>query len=167
MNIKLITPILILVATFCLIASCKKNRNCDNILNQAPPRRIDFTFTDKESGSNLILTDAFGEKNISVSVGETGIPFYDWRIIKGSENSPMNGFMEIIFFNDTPGDHSFKIQIQGKETIILSYTILKEKSEESCRLFSYPITGLKILNYSWDIYKQNGSIVPLVLVVKM
>jgi len=116
---KLITPILILVATFCLIASCKKNLNCDNILNQAPPRRIGLTFTDKESGSNLILTDAFGEKNISVSVGETGTPFYDWRIIKGSENSPMNGFMEI---------YSSTIPL---ETIVLRFRFKEKKRSSS------------------------------------
>lgn len=169
---KLTIPTLILIAMICMISSCKKDSNseqnpCDNLLNEASPRSIGIAFTDKENGSNLVLANAFGAKEISVIIGETGKPFNNWRIVKSSDNSPLNGFMEIRFFNETPGDHSFKIQIEGKETIILSYTILKEKSEDPCRLFSYPITGLKILNYNWDLYKHNGTIVPLVLVVKI
>jgi len=76
-------------------------------------------------------------KDIKVTIGETEKPSKDWRVISGPVDSPLNGFLEFSFFNKTPGDHTFKIETKGFETVTLSYTILQEKTNNPCRPYSY------------------------------
>lgn len=158
---------LVLSALFFTIAGCNKNPNpCEGMLSQAPPRTVGLVVLDETNGKNILLNTPDAD-DIKVYDEESGKLLPNWRIIQAPDGHPLNGALELPLFDQTEGDHSFDIQINGIEPIILSYTISKGKNDNPCLPYLPPLTALKVLNHTWELFENEGKPVPNIVVIRI
>lgn len=152
----------------CLFLGCKTSpaNPCDGLMNQSPPLRIGLVLFDKHTGDNLFQTNVLKEDDIKVTVLQTGNVVRNWRVIN-SPNSPLNGVLEFAMFHETAGEYVYKIELKKRGTINLSYIITQEKTNDPCKMYSYPINNIKVLNHDFEQFKYEGKTSPNILAVKL
>lgn len=135
-------------------------------MNESPPLVIGVMLLDKQTGNNLIQTGALNAEDIKVSIVKTGAVFNNWRIINAA-NSPMNGMLEFAVFHEKADEYTYKIELKNLGTFNVSYTIKQEKTNNPCKVYYYPMDGLKVSDHEFESFKYQDKTYPNVVVVKI
>lgn len=165
---KTLTQYTFLIAFFCLFVGCKRSTNnpCEGLMNESPPLRIGVMLIDRQTGNNLIQTNALKAEDIKVTIAQTGSTFNDWRIIN-TTNSPFNGMLEFTAFHEKAAEYAYKIELKNLGTVNLSYTIKQEKTNDPCKMYYYPMEGLKVSGHDFEPFKYEDKTYPNVVVVTL
>ncbi len=165
MKIKLL---ILLISLFITLLGCEKQTKnpCDGLMNESPPLKIGIFVFDNAKGDNLILTNALEASDIKVTEMQTGNTFNSWRIIK-TPNSPLNGMLEIAVFNEKANDYSYKIELKGLGTILMGYTIKQEKTNDPCKIYNYPMNGLKSTSHNFELFKHEDKTLPNIIKIHL
>lgn len=141
----------LLLALLMVFLGCKKqvHNPCDGLLNQGPPLQVGMMLYHKAKGENLALTKPIEAADINVTDLQTGKPTPNWRLNK-AVNSPLNGMIEIAAFHEKAGQYLYKVDIKEIGTVTIGYTISQEKTDNPCRTYSYPMTGLKSTDHNFE-----------------
>jgi hypothetical protein len=140
--------LLLLITSLCF--NCKKTGKnpedpCNSILNENPPLKVAIVLADKQSGNNLILSTGLTAADIKLSLSGSTMPVTNWRLIN-TPASPLYGILELAVFHEKAGEYRYKIEAKGLKEVEFSYTIRQVKSESPCKIYAYPMEGLKAIN---------------------
>jgi len=149
---KTLLKLTFLLIAITIIASCKKpirspDNECDGLLNESPPLKIGIVLADRPTGQNLILQNGLTPAEVKITLSGSSKPLY-WRIIN-TAGSPLNGMIELTNFHEQAGEYRYKIEAKGLKDVEFSYKIKQVKSDHPCRIYSYPMEGLKALNFNY------------------
>lgn len=164
---KILKLVTLFVALICVCSGCKKSsidNPCNGVMNQSPPLRVGVLFNDKQTGINFIIANGLGANDIKISEAQTEKVINNWRIV-ASPNTPTNGMIELAAFHETAGVHTFNIEVKGLGVIPLSYTIKQMKSDNVCKMYYYPLEGLKTPSHNFKPLEYDGKIFPQIIVV--
>lgn len=155
-----------LIFLFITLLACRKHTNnpCDGILNESPPKKIGILLYHKATGDNLVLSNPIEETDIKVVALPSGNTINNWRLLK-SANSPFNGMLEMAVFHEKAEQHSYKIEIKGMGTFAIAYSISQEKTDDPCKTYTYPMSGLKSTDHDFEQLVLQDKPIPNIIKV--
>lgn len=155
---KSLTNYTLLIAFLITLLSCKKQPidPCSGMLSQGPPLRIGMLLYDKVKGENLVLSKTLAETDIKVTAQPSGKTVTNWRLFK-AQNSPLNGMFELIVFHEKKGQYHYNVEIKGLGSVVIAYTITQEKSDNPCRSYNYPMSGLLATDHEFEQFVYQGK----------
>ena len=149
---KILRYSILLLVLFSVLLGCKKNGEnsdpCDGILNERPALRVMIVLADKQTGDNLILKKGITTTDLKIMLEGTATPLTNWRIVN-IPGSPLIGMLELAVFHEKAGEYQYKIETKGLSDVEFSYTIKQVKSDSPCKLYYYPLEGLKATNQDY------------------
>jgi len=153
-----------LLIIFTLTMSCKKpwknpEDPCNGIMNESPPSKVGIVLADKSSGNNLILSGGLTAADLKLTLSGSTTPLTNWKIIN-TPGSPLNGILELAVFHEKAGEYRYKIEAKGLQSVEFSYTIKQVESDNPCKIFAYPIEGLKAINWNFVPLEIGNKIHP-------
>lgn len=157
--------ILLIVLILNIVTGCKKADTdpCEGLLNESPPAKIIVKFIDKQTREPLILDTAF----IKITDKRSGTAYKNWSVKNTTGFHALNGSLVIGFFNETPGEYQFNIQLGNKGTALLSYQVSRKETDNPCRPDSYPIGEIKIVNQSFELFQYESRTYPNILITAL
>jgi hypothetical protein len=157
--------ILLIVLILNIFTGCKKAHidPCEGLLNESPPAKIIVKFIDKQTREPLILDTA----SIKITDKRSGTAYQNWSVLNATGFNALNGSLTIGFFNETPGEYQFNIQLGNKGTALLSYQVSRKETDNPCRPDSYPIGEIKIVNQSFELFQYESRTYPNILVTAL
>ena len=156
-----------MIALLITLLSCKKQPTsdpCSGMLSEGPPLRIGMLLYDKAKSENLVLSKAISESDIKVTAQPSGNTIDNWRLVK-SQGSPMDGMLELSVFHETAGQRYYKVEVKGLGNVSIGYTITQQKSDNPCRTFSYPMSGLLSTDHDFEQLVYQDKKLPNVIKV--
>lgn len=152
--------------------SCQKTKDpCPVILSEGMPKEIGVIFLDKETGESLFKIHDIDAPNIKVTNAVTGEIFKSGGLIYNSVRpTPNNGIVKLASIPDTEGEHSYKIQIDDFESIVIAYTGIKKenKTNDPCSSpYYYSITDIRIVDHPFNVFEYEGKAFPNIVVVEL
>ena len=159
---KLVLLTLLLLNIF---AGCKKAETdpCEGLLNESPPAKIILKFIDKQTREPIMVDAAL----LKITEQQSGDPYKNWSVNNTTGFSPLNGSVVLGFFNETPGEYQYNIQLGNKGTVVLSYQVSRKETDNPCRLYSYPISEIKIVNQPFELFQDEGKTYPNILIAAL
>jgi hypothetical protein len=156
----------LLLSLFVALFGCKKQTKnpCDGVLNESPPKKIGLLLFDKAKDENLILVKALQPADIKVTISETNETHNSWRIVK-AQGSPLDGMLEINFFNEKAGDYAYKVEVNGIGTVTIGYTIKQGNTDDPCRAYVYSLTAVKSTSHDFAPMTNNNTTIPNIIKV--
>ncbi|ETZ22333.1 hypothetical protein [Pedobacter sp. V48] len=149
---KILRYSILLLVLFSVLPGCKKNGEnsdrCDGILNENPPLKVMIVLADKQTGDNLILKEGLTATDLKITLEGTATPLTNLRIVN-IPGSPLIGMLELAVFHAKAGEYRYKIETKGLSDVEFSYTIKQVKSDSPCKLYYYPLEGLKATNQDY------------------
>jgi len=160
---KILRYSILLLFLFSALPGCKKNGlnsdPCDGILNESPPSKVVVVLTDKQTGDNLILKNGLTAADLKITLAGKAMPLTNWRVVN-SPGSPLNGMVELAVFHEKAGEFRYNIQAKGIADIEFAYTVKQVKSDSPCKLYYYPLEGLKATNHDYVKLEIEDEIYP-------
>ena len=157
--------ILLTVLFLNIFTGCKKAQTdpCEGLLNESPPAKIIIKFIDKQTREPLILDTA----SIKITDKRSGTAYKNWSVLNTTGFDALNGSLMIAFFNETPGEYQFNIQLGNKGTAVLSYQVSRKETDNPCRPESYPIGEIKIVDQSFELFQYESRTYPNILITAL
>ena len=113
-----------------------------------------------------MLIKPIEHSDIKVIELKTGNRFNNWRLVKAA-NSPLNGMLGIAVFHEKAGQYFYKVEIKDMGTVAIDYMISQEKTDNPCRVYSYPMTGFQSTDHDFEHvvyqYKQIPNFIKVYL----
>jgi hypothetical protein len=160
---KILRYSILLLVLFSALPGCKKNGvnldPCAGILNESPPSKVVIAVTDKQTGDNLILKNGLTAADLKITLAGIATPLTNWRVLN-SPGSPMNGMLELVVFHEKAGEFRYKIEAKGLADVEFSYAVKQVKSDSPCKLYYYPLEGLKATNQDYVKLEIGDKIYP-------
>ncbi len=150
---------------FAALTSCQKTETnpCEGLLNESPPTEIILKFIDKQSKETIVIDAAV----IKVTEKQSGNSYTNWNVYNRPGSPVLNGALSIPVFSESDGEYQFEIQPGNFGAVILSYKIIREKTDNPCRPYSYPMKDIQITNQPFENLQLDGKTYPTILVVAL
>lgn len=154
--------VLSLLLWLLLMSNCKKSGkdSCEGVLNESPPRTVGIFFANEMTAERLIPK----AEAITITYASSGENFSNWRVVT-QPGSPLYGMIELLVFEEAVGDYAYSIAINDAEPITISYSMLKQTSDNPCKPFNYPVYNLRSLTHPYvPLPSGEGTVANRVLI---